>query len=339
MGAGVARRFSPIGLDFGARELFAVQLVRDHAGVHVHRAASPPISPEAESESGDGADWLALAWATLARRGFHGAQVALAAPSGSTKSSVVECPRVDAPGAVDEIVRAELARAHRLPVGGFEMAWWSLPGRPSKGAAVLACACEHTVARGLDERFAALGVEVAAIDLRSLALARACAHLLSPDTGVLDAIVEIGWDRSRVLVMGGGAVLYERELSECNLTRVRDQIAGELMTDARVAERALFSVGGAGESGMLAPTVRACVSRLGETIGGELGVSVSYAVRNYGLRSSGRVVCAGPGASIPGLDAVIEQDGGMHTGAWAAPGGGGVNPSMAVAWGLAARFD
>jgi len=338
MRTGVAGRYSPIGVDIGAREVLAVQLVREHAGVRVHRAARPPIRA---TEAPEGADWLGSVWETLVRRGFRGRRVVVCASGGATKSSVVECPRVEAAGALDEIVRAELSRAHRLEAGRFEMAWWPLPGRANKGATVLACASEHAGAREIDERFARLGVEVTALDLRSLALSRACAGMLSTDPSVLDAIVEVGWDRSRVLVVGGGAVLYERELAECGLSRACAQAASEIMSDAQIAEAAIFRIGAeGGGGGVLAPTVRTGVTRLGETIGGELGVSISYAVRNYGLAASGRIVCAGEGAAIPGLCAVIGEGGGMPAGVWAAPGDAtGMSPAMAVAWGLAARFD
>ncbi len=352
---GVARRYSPIGIDFGAREVRAVQLVRDHAGVRLHRAACPP-SPLSQPRREGGADatapaehthpsdeGLADAWASLQRRGFRGRRVALAAPGGSTKSSVVECPRPDAVGMVNEIVRVELTRAHALEPGSFETAWWELPRRASKGGAVLACACGHEITRGIDERCCALGLDVVAIDVRSLALARACAPLLDGGERVLDAIVEIGWDCSRVLVVGGGVLLYERELPECTLERAQDQIAAELMTDAQTARGAIFKVGAATEgtaSGVLAPSVRAGVARLAEPIVGELGVSISYAVRNYGLEATGNIALVGDGAVIPGLPALIGEGAGMRTLVWEAPAGGcGGRPAMAAAWGLAARFD
>ncbi len=338
----VSKAYSPIGIDVGPGEVRAVQLVRDASGVRLHRAACPTLDADGRSAADLLTDF-GDAWAILRRRGFHGRRVVLAAPADATRASVVECPRTDAPEMVNQIARSELARAHRLEDGGFEMAWWEMPGRASKGGAVLAVACERAAAGAIEAGMSALGIDVVAIDLRSLALARACAPALHRGDGVLDAIVEIGWEGARVLMIAGGSVLYERELSDCGLSRAVGQIAAELMCDEEVARGALFRVGAGGEArsaGVMAPSVRAGVARLAAPIVDELNMSVSYAVRNYGLEPGGSIALVGAGAAAPGLDAVIGEGAGMRAAAWAAPGGeDGGRPALAAAWGLAARFD
>lgn len=278
-------------------------------------------------------------WQALRRRGFRGNAVIVPAPSDKVRTSVVECPRTDAAGAIDAIVKSEISRAHNVAARDFESAWWALPRRGGGGpASVLASACGHDAAEAIAGLIESAGAELQTLDLRPLALARAAEHLLTPGGQALDAIVEIGWDASRVVVVGMGCVLYVRELADCGLSWASDQLVKDLGVERDVAERLLAGAGAERSDSALARLARSGVDHIVAMIARELEMSVSYAVRQFGIEQTGRALLMGAGHDAPGAEEQFGQATGLDVISWEAPGGA-CEPALAAAWGLAARFN
>ena len=88
----------------------------------------------------------------------------------------------------------ELSRLHNIAPDSFEMAYWDLKAAAGSKPVThtLAVACPHEAANALLDVFEDAGFQVAALDVRGAAAARACAPLLLPAPQIT-AILDLGW--------------------------------------------------------------------------------------------------------------------------------------------------
>lgn len=340
------QRYSPIGLDIRPCSVCAAQLVRTARGVRPHRLARFPVEGGLEERA---EQVLEL----LQRRGFVGRKAVIAAPRAAVRSGVVSVPLGAGDSAVDAIARSEIARTHDLDPGSFELACWALPaasGVRQESGGALACVCPHEAITPLIDRFESSGVEIAAVDLESQAIARVCRRVPGAAPQALRVVVDLGRLQSLLIVMLGGTVLYERVIPECALNGLLEDVSGLLGLDRYEGERAVLGrglSGFAGESGGKAARIRALIEDYSGAIAGELSMSIEYAARRHGLGDSGSAMLIGPGAVIPGIGerlsesceldvqvvrprSVLEDHGAFD---------GIDDPAMVVALGLAERFD
>jgi Tfp pilus assembly PilM family ATPase len=103
----------------------------------------------------------------------------------------------------------------------------------------------------LVDRFEGAGIEVAAVDLRSAALLRACAATGAGGggggpwqaDGALRTILDLGWGNAAMVLARHGLPVYERTLPELGLGTLVGQVAQALRVDAAAAEFVVMRVG------------------------------------------------------------------------------------------------
>lgn len=299
------RRTSTIGVHLGGRYLAAAQVVR--CGTRV-RLESAVVIERAMLGDELGVEEIARLGEVLDRRGFAGRTVTLALPYRALLTSYLDLPPRASGAPVEQIARAEMARTNRLKPGTIEVALWDLPavGRAGHGSPALAVACTHEAGESLAALFEAGGLEVAAIDAGSCALARATDPVLGEADG-LGAIIEIGWRSSRLVVVKASIVVYERVLTGVGQQSVREALMDKLDLDEEIADYLLERVGlleregDDRESWELLGEAHTLIREWVEALGREAEASIEYALRRYGHDRIARVVLVGANASMPGL--------------------------------------
>jgi Tfp pilus assembly PilM family ATPase len=326
---------SPIGIDVGRRAVKAVQLERvsgaaasstshDLTGWRVAAAAVLPRAESATGETPSAAEVRQLADA-LERKSFAGADVVLAAPEGLL-CSVLELPPLSAGAPVGQIARIELARTHKCAPDSFEMGYWELPtlARAQKATSVMAVALPHAVCDPLIDRFDQERLNVCGVDVRSCAVARACAGL-GGDAG-FNAVVDIGARSAELVLLFQGAVIYTRSLAEAGMDPLRDAIAARLKLEREVAEFLLSRVGLAEQPGggtvavesedaadtEMPSEARTMITGHFDGIAQELAASFSYAVHQYRDAAVSRLLMVGGGAAVPGAAAYLTRATGIE---------------------------
>jgi Tfp pilus assembly PilM family ATPase len=310
-----SKRYSPIGLDAGARAVKAVQLLHTSAGPRIHAVAGfPRITP---GEALNPAEILRAA-AILRRQGFVGDRVVVSIPAAQMLSGVVELPARSGGAPLDAIARQELARACRKDPAAIELSWWELPcastgARVAQSTQAIALGCTHADADALLACFDPAGMDVLAIDARPTCIARACTPLLAPAPN-LTAILDLGYGAAHILILSGPTLVYERTLAEASLRLLASGVANQLSTDDVLADYILRVVGcrpfadvpDAGASFEQAEDARAIICAHADAIAGELRTSMSYATRRFDGELS-RIILCGAGADIPGLSDRLAQ--------------------------------
>src|SRR5437868_5523700 len=97
-----------------------------------------------------------------------------------------------------------------LDVGGRHVNAVQLDApRAGRSSQVMAVGCPHRDADTLIETFEREGLEVAALDVRASALARATRPLLPADKPIC-AVLDVGWSGTMLVMLHGGTVVYTR---------------------------------------------------------------------------------------------------------------------------------
>ncbi len=312
------QRRSAIGLDLGARRVKAVQLEaapdaakgwRVAAAACVNRAA--PGTPFDHTE-------LARITDTLDRLCFVGNRVVLAAPSDKLITGMLELPRTGQIS-LEQIARVELARTSKISPDAFEMGCWELPAqaKATKAAHVMAVGYAHAEAAKLLDLVESAGLDVAAVDVRPCALARACAGVIAPPPGIT-ALLDLGWSSSSVVLVHMGMVVYVRDLCEAGMNRVYDDLAARLKLEPELVDYLFSEVGlrEAAESrdGPALPSeARGILSNYADGLVRDLLASFAYVARQYTDSSVSRLLLTGSGATVPGLAEHLTRELGQET--------------------------
>ncbi len=352
---------SPIGIDVGRRALKAVQLERVKGVTATHAEAQPQswrvaaaaILPRAEAAAGAPSETEIRQLAdALERKSFTGNDVVLTAPDGLL-CSVLELPPLSAGAPIGQIARIELARTHKCAPDSFEMGFWELPtlDRVQKSTSVMAVALPHAVCDPLLDRFDRERLNVCGVDVRSCAIARACAGLAG-DAG-FNALVDLGARSAELVLLYKGAVIYTRSLAEAGMDPLRDAIAARLKVEREVAEFLLTRVGlahpeqakcrtggddaeaasadanaDAAEADMPSEA-RAMITGHLDGIAQELAASFSYAVHQYRDAAVCRLLMVGGGAAVPGAASYLTQATGIEAVVASPAALGAFDPSLA----------
>jgi type IV pilus assembly protein PilM len=296
-----------IGIDVGKHTIKAAQLVAQGGQYHIFALTMVP-RPQPEKEI-VAADALAIQNA-LKRQGFRGHTIAIAAPEEILLRATLEVPAKVAGAPAEQIIRLELARLQNVAPDSFEMAYWELrtATNPRPTTPTLAVGCPHGAANALLDLFERVGFRVAALDIRSAAVARACGPLLLPAPQIT-AIVDLGWRSTSVLFVCGRSLVYERSVQGAPIGDLTAKLT-EVFALAPAAAYQIIGTIGPGDDQPAGPYdpesldvirqhVRAHFDKLLE----ELRVPLSYANHQFPGEGVRRLLLLGGGAGVPGLAA------------------------------------
>lgn len=310
------RSISPIGVDFGPRWIRAVQLSRRRGGWRLHAAAAIPRAslPESADAAHADAEHSRLA-GILERRGFDGNDIILAVPQDRLIWSIMELPPRASGAPIAELAKTELARTHKTDAASLQVALWEIPpaARTAEGVEYMVAACTHETAIALIDPFERAGLQVAALDVRSLALVRACAPRIRSAPS-MDAILSLGWDQATLLVMIDGVISFKRGLEGVDGKTLVAGAAQRLgLQESVVADLMLPRILAAdtgdapARRGLEAEAASHCASHIA-AIGEQLNISCSYVSRRYADRDLTSVLLTGEFAGLPGLPERISTD-------------------------------
>ncbi len=309
-------RVTPIGVEIDGRRLSAVQLEPVSDGFRLRAAAS--VLQPGSSEPFDAAQGERLA-RILERQGFTGTSIVLAVPPQSLMTAVLELPSSETGAPLGEIAKAELANAHKCDPDTISAAYWDLPepARSTRGTCVMAVGCPEEDATALLDAVESVGLTVCALDVRSLAQARACTPLLRDMTG-LAAILNLGWLSADLIVQTSGVVVYERTLLEAGLNGVLDDLVADLDLDVDVADYVLREIGldcdttkNEAQREIVAAVRDRTIGYLNGIIP-EIRLSLGYAAQEYGRTGIDRLLLVGEAAGIPGLAKHVSREFGLE---------------------------
>ena len=296
-----------IGIDVGQHTIKAAQLLAQGGEYRIFALTLLP-RPQPGTEIGAG-DALALKSA-LKRHGFHGHALAIAAPEQILVHATLEVPAKVAGAPVEQVVRMELSRLQNLAPDSFEMAFWELKAavNPRPVTPILAVGCPHAAANALLDIFEGVGFHVAALDVRSAAVARACRPLLLPAPQIT-ALVDLGWRSTSVLFVCGRSLVYERSVQGAPIGELVTRFAQAFAMEPASAYPIINTVGPGNDQpagpydaeslSVIRTHVRVHFDKLLE----ELRVPLSYANHQFPGEGVRRLLLTGGGAGVPGLAA------------------------------------
>lgn len=291
-------RRSPIGLDVGSRSIKAAQVTEGDVTRVTALSLVPRVRPGQEMDREE----VASLRQVLRRQGFVGRDVVLAVPHERLLRGVLELPAGLTGTSVAQVARMELARQHRVDPHSFEMVCWGLPEGKAQTVAV---ACPHAAAHALLDLFDGTGLNVQALDVATAAAARACLDLCVPAPGIT-AILDLGWASTRLLLVSGPTILYER-FFEGGLSGLVGTLAGRFEISEGAACQILDTVGLSSDPlpTEVDPASLEAIRKLLRThvrsLMEDLKIPFSYISRQHLNQPVGRMVLVGGGAGTPGL--------------------------------------
>jgi type IV pilus assembly protein PilM len=287
----------------------------------------------------------------LRRQGFKGNRIVIAAPEKAVLPTALELPTKVSGAPIEQIIRMELSRLHSLAPDSFEMTYWDLKevnsARPVTHT--LAVACPHEAANAILDVFEGAGFQVAALDVRGAAAARACAPLVLAAPQVT-AIMDLGWRSTSLLFVCGQSLIYERFLDAAPVADLVAKLAEVFSISPESAVQILGTIGpsareptGQFDRASLEAICKHLRTHFDKLLEG-LKVPLSYARHQFPGDGVQRLLLIGGGAVVPDLASYFEARLGFEV-RRADPAGlidspspllaKASNPAMTVAVGLA----
>jgi Tfp pilus assembly PilM family ATPase len=346
---------SSIGLHVDGHEFQAVQLVNTGGEIRVGAWAvfprlRPPQTEDDAARTLPDQDELNWASSIINRRGFHGQDFSLAAPSRLCTQHVFELPPADSGAPLEMLARTEVARERRCDPNDFAVGFWSLPQR-GRTSETIAVACSNKVIAGMIQSAHSADMEIVGIDLKELAILRAVGEYLpetSKDGGTpINAVLHIGWDHALAIVTLGARLVYVRRIAH------GAQGAWEQAIDryglSENSARAVFGDYGLEKSQEQLEKIRVtCWQAISKDLASELDVAIAYVSHSFRMAPLGRIVISGYGAEDAVLRAQLDKVIGIPTvsgspsllaDSISGKHQAGIAARLAQAYGLAARFD
>jgi Tfp pilus assembly PilM family ATPase len=302
----ITSRYSPIGLDIGARTIKAVQVSLASPPQIVNSAIIPrtPDRPFDAREAQRVRD-------SLRRRGFAGTRVTVAARASDVASAVVDVP-VGAPREVQErICHAEIARLLHARPESLEAVCWPIPSGAVGAAAMansqmLVMALAHTASEQLIEALEAATLSIERVDIGSVAVAEACEGATA--TQSLVGVIDIGWDTGTMTFAINGSAVYERRISSCGVRTLTDAVAAR---KGMSKDDALSIINNCTSGTILETLARDALcepcAAMARDISDEVSACVEYLLPRVPGVENVDIVLAGGGAEIPLLDNAVRQ--------------------------------
>lgn len=216
-----SRNRTPIGIDFDYNEFRAVQLDRTQtiaAAATIPRQKARKLIPSTEE-----LDDLAK---LLAQRGFVGNEVALAVPKDTSSFHLLSLPPQSSGAPIAQLALIEAQRSGAHQTKDLQIGFWTLPsqdGSAKKTSPYYTVAAETNALNDLVDRFEAVGYLPVSIEPVETALTRAAAFHNEFAKDAIHAIVDFGWDHSRVIITVGHTPVYARKI-EIAAGRFRRQL-------------------------------------------------------------------------------------------------------------------
>jgi type IV pilus assembly protein PilM len=298
-----------IGVDVGRRTIKTVQLAQS-AGEYRLCALSLLPRPEPENEVCR-ADAAAVR-RVLARQGFSGRKIVIAAPEERLVRAALELPSKVAGAPIGQIVRMEISRLHNIAPDSFELAcWeWRTPDGAKPMTRTLAIGCPHDAANSVLDIFEAEGFDVVALDVRSAAISRACGPLLLPAPQIT-VIADLGWRSTAVLFVCGRSLLYERLMDGISMDELTGKLAEMFGIAPEAAQQVANTVGVTADrpvEGIDRETLDAVSKHLRTHVDkllDELRAPFSYVNHQFPGEGVKRLLLIGGGAAIPQLSSFM----------------------------------
>jgi type IV pilus assembly protein PilM len=294
-----------IGVDIGRHTIKAAQL---QAGGGRYRIFALFMMPRPQPDKEIGAEDALVIKKSLKRHGFSGNRITIAAPDQMLLRATLEVPSKVAGASAEQVIRMELSRLQNVAPDSFEMAYWELKpaNNPRPMTQTLAVGCPHDAANALLDVFEDAGFGVAALDVRSAAIARACGPLLVPAPQIT-AIVDLGWRSTSVLFVCGRSLLYERSVQGAPIGELTAKLTEVFAMAPGSAYQVIGTIGpGTDEpAGHYDPesleAIRKHVRAHFDKLLDELKVPLSYANHQFPGEGVKRLLLMGGGAGVPEL--------------------------------------
>lgn len=294
-----------IGVDVGARSIKVAQLSLSGGKLQIAALSMLPrtnVGEEIEPEE------ILRMKRVLKRQGFSGHDVVLAAPENGLLPGVFDVPPKVSGAPVAQIARMELSRIHGVKPDSFEMVCWDPPdpGQSKSTMQAIAIGCPHETANAFIDLFENSGFRVRALDIRIAAAARACMSLTAPPPA-LTSILDIGWNSTKLLLVCGDRVIYERPFRNKCLTKLRSKLGETFGITDEAADQVISAIGfaSADEAGELdretVEVIRRMLRKHFDMMLEELEASFDYANYQYPGEGAKRLLLIGGGAKISGL--------------------------------------
>ncbi len=269
--------------------------------------------PRPQPEKEIGAEDAAALKKSLSRQGLSGNRIALAAPEQILLRTTMEVP-------------AKVAGAPRSRLSGWNCpvctisprirsSWrtgsWRRRIIRGRSSQTLAVGCPHEAANAFLDVFESAGFRVAALDVRSAAVTRACRPLLLPAPQIT-VMVDLGWRSTSVLFVCGPSLVYERSVPGAPMGDLTAKFT-ELFS---LAPGAAYQIVGTVGPGPEEPTgqydaeslevIRKHMRAHFDKLLDELRVPLSYANHQFPGEGVKRLLLIGGGAGVPGLASYFE---------------------------------
>jgi len=299
-----------IGVDIGRHTIKAAQL---QACGGRYRVYALFLLPRPQSEQEINAEGVLALKNTLNRQGFAGHRIAIAAPEHLLMRATLEVPSKVAGASAEQIIRMEMSRLHNVAPDSFEMACWELKAanNPRPMTQTLVMGCPHEAANAVLDVFEGAGFRVAALDVRSAAVARACSPLLLPPPQIT-AIVDLGWRSTSVLFVCGRSLVYERSVQGAPVGELTAKFTEVFALRPESAYQVISTIGPgteepAGEYDRESlDVIRKHMRDHFDKLLDELRVPLSYANHQFPGEGVQRLLLIGGGAGVPQLAPYFE---------------------------------
>ena len=348
-------QYSSIGLELDKHQFRAVQLERDGDKNSVHAwAVFPRLNQDQESDDSPSGlpDASELEWALsiLSRRGFKGTAISCAPQTRVCSQHVFELPPVDSGAPLDQLARAEVARARKCAPDAFEFGLWSLPqrGRSSESMAV---ACPSEMISGIIEEYQAGGMSVTGIDLPELAIMRGVLDTtqigLTTAEPEIDAVLQVNWHCSLAIVTLGHQIVYVRRISH-GANSVWEQACNRFGLNENSARAVIDRSQDCEHQEQIEKVRSACWSALSKELASEIDVAIAYVSHSFRMAPLGKLIMSGYGSMNPTLVSrfdsvlgipVIASEPQPICNAMTSEQDSSLPAKLSYAYGLAARFD
>ena len=293
-----------IGIDVGSRSIKVAQLFRSGGKPQIAALSMLPRTNVGEIDSED----ILKMKRVLKRQGFYGNDVVLAAPENELLRGVFDVPPQVSGAPIAQIARMELSRIHNVAPDSFEMVCWDPPdpGKSKSTMQTIAIGCPHETAGAFIDLFEDSGFSVRALDIRIAAAARACTTLTVPPPA-LTSILDIGWESTKLLLLCGSTVIYERPFRNKCLAKLRSKLSETFGITEVAADQVISTIGFVTESeaGELdqesVEVIRRMLGKHFDMMLEELEASFDYANYQYPGEGAKRLLLIGGGAGISGL--------------------------------------
>jgi type IV pilus assembly protein PilM len=296
---------SLIGIDVGTRSIKVAQLLTSGDQTQIAALSMLPRTNEGDDIK---TEEILRMKRILARQGFSGNDVVLAAPEKGLLQGVFDVPPKLSGAPVAQIARMELSRLHNVPPNSFEMICWDPPdpGKPKSTTQTLAVGCPHEAAEAYLDLFENAGFIVSALDVRIAATTRACKTLTVPPPA-LTSILDIGWESTKLLLLCGNTIIYERSFRNKCLAKLRAKLCDTFNMTEEAADQVVSAIGFEADDDAYeldresVEVIRRMLRKHFDMMLEELEASFDYAHYQYPGEGAKRLLLIGGGANISGL--------------------------------------